>query len=195
MLVTMRSLALITCLAFAAFGHSAVIWNETIQGDLSGDRFNPNNLAISDGTNTLIGSTGFYDRDYFRFSLTPNQSITNIFVRDYVSLDDISFIAVQEGTIITEDPDNANVANLLGWSFFGTPEIGVDILPLMGSNWGSIGFTPPLTGSDYTFWLQQTGDATDYVLDFVVVPEPSTLIATGGLVGLFLKRRKAKSTA
>lgn len=191
--MTFKALCLMGLLGLAACSQAVVMWNETFQGDLSGDRLLPSQLQVSPGSNELIGTTGLSDRDYFHFSLAPGQALTGIIVRDYVSLDDISFLAVQEGTIITEDPLNANVGNLLGWSFFGTPEIGVDILPLMGSNWGSIGFVPPLTGTDYTFWLQQIGDPTSYVLDFQVVPEPSTVIVFAGLVGMVLRRKSRSS--
>lgn len=188
-----RTLSLLTLATAAAFGQSVVLWNENTQGDLSGDRLNPDTLFLTDGSNELIGTTGFSDRDYFHFSLAPGKAITGIYVRSYVSDDDVSFLAVQEGTIITEDPLNANVANLLGWSFFGSTDIGNDILPNMGSNWGSIGFTPPLTGPNYTFWLQQTGDATAYTLDFQVVPEPTTMVATTALFGLLLRKRKRRA--
>lgn len=186
----MKLLCMLSIAFVAVTGQAAVIWDESIQGDLSGDRLLPNNLIISPGSNTLIGTTGNYDRDYFHFSLAPGQALTNIFLRDYVSQDDISFLGVQAGTFITEDPTNANVANLLGWTFFGTPEIGTDLLPHMGANFGSIGFVPPLTGSDYTFWLQQTGDPTAYTLDFQVVPEPTSMLALSGLFGLLISRRK-----
>jgi hypothetical protein len=124
--------------------------------------------------------------------LAPGKALTGIFVRNYVSQDDAAFIAVQEGTFITEDPQAANVANLLGWTLFGPSEIGTDILPAMGANWGSIGFTPPLTGSNYAFWLQQTGDATDYTLSFQVVPEPASVVALGGMAALALRRRRSR---
>lgn len=187
-----RYAALMLGLAVTSIGHAAIMWDESIHGDLTDDRFNPNHLSVSLGSNELIGHTGFHDRDYFRITLAPGQMLTSIILTGYVSIDDISFLAVQEGTFLTEDPLNANVANLLGWTFFGTPEIGVDLLPLMGSNYGSIGFTPPLSGTNYTFWLQQTGDPTDYALDFRVdaVPEPSTLAAAGVfLLGLARRRR------
>ncbi|MEQ1935503.1 MAG: PEP-CTERM sorting domain-containing protein, partial [Fimbriimonadaceae bacterium] len=177
-----------------SFGNTVVMWDENVQGDLSGNHLLPNNVSVSVGSNNLIGSTGNSDRDYFHFSLAPGQALTGIILRNYVSMDDISFLAVQEGTFFTEDPNNAHLENLLGWTFFGTPEIGSDLLPVMGSNFGSIGFTPPLTGSDYTFWLQQTGDPTDYHLDFQVVPEPTTLAALTGMAGLLLRRRKAKTS-
>lgn len=184
--------ALLALATIPAFGHSYVMWDENLQGDLSGDHLNPNTLQIFSGSNTLIGSTGNYDRDYFHISLQPGQALTGIFLRDYVSDDDISFLGVQEGTVITEDPNNPNVGNLLGWTFFGTPEIGTDLLPGMGTNWGSIGFTPPLNGSDYTFWLQQTGDPTTYEMEFVVVPEPSTMAVMAGIAGLAALRRRIR---
>ncbi len=193
--VTIKTLALGGLIAVAACGQSAVIWNEAINGDLSDDRLLPNSLGVGVGSNELIGTTGPGDRDYFHFSLSAGQSLTGIIVRGYVSEDPASFLAVQEGTIITEDPLNANVANLLGWCLWGTPEIGMDILPIMGSNWGSIGFVPPLTGTEYTFWLQQTGDPTSYVLDFQVVPEPTSMVALTGLLGLMIKRRRLKTKA
>lgn len=177
----------------AVSAHSAVIWDESIDGDLTGDRFSPQDLTLSVGSNTIIGTTGFSDRDYFHFWNPLGNMITSVILRSYVSVDDVSFLAVQEGGFITEDPLNADVGNLLGWTFFGTPEVGLDLLPMMGSNWGSIGFTPPLTGPEYSWWLQQTGDETAYVLEFNVVPEPSTLLVTAGLaLGL---RRRAKRRA
>jgi hypothetical protein len=48
-----------------------------------------------------------------------------------------------------------------------------------------MGFTPPLTGSTYTWWIQQTGASlVTYQLDFVVTPEPATIgiMVTGALM-------------
>jgi hypothetical protein len=41
-------------------------------------------------------------------------------------------------------------------------------LPEIGDGAGAQGFNPPLTGSTYTFWLQQTEENSTYQLDFVV---------------------------
>lgn len=186
-------MALVFLAVQAVAAHSAVIWDESIDGDLTGDRFNPQDLTLSVGSNTIIGTTGFSDRDYFHFWNPLGNMITSVILRSYVSVDDVSFLAVQEGGFITEDPLNANVGNLLGWTFFGTPEVGLDLLPMMGSNWGSIRFTPPLTGPEYSWWLQQTGDETAYVLEFNVVPEPSTLLVTAGLALGLRRRRKSRA--
>lgn len=188
--IGVKSFTLAALLMGPTLACSAVIWDEAIHGDLSNNHLAPDTLTVGIGSNLLIGSTGNYDRDYFHFSLQPGMALTAIILVDYVSEDHYAFIAIQEGTFITEDPENPDVGNLLGWTLFGPHLIGQDLLAPMGQGYGAIGFTPPLTGSDYAFWLQQTGDPTDYVLDFQIVPEPSTWIALLSLAGLtFLRRR------
>ncbi len=185
-----RTFLLAGTLAIAQAGYAG-IWNEDVQGDLSGNHLAPDSVSIGAGTHRLIGHTGNYDRDYIHVRLAERSALTRIWVTDYVSVDDISFIGVMEGTVFGEDPANVNVANLLGYCLFGTFDIGTDILPKIGQGFGTIGFTPPLGGRDYTFWIQQTGDPTDYTLDFVVVPEPATLVALGaGSAALMLRRRR-----
>lgn len=180
---------LVVCVA-APGASAAVIWDESLDGDLSGNRLIPTTLSVGVGSNEIIGTTVHDDRDYFRFSLSPGQALTQIIVRNYVGVDEFSFLAVQAGTVITEDPIAPDVSHLLGWSLWGTADIGNDILARMGTGQGAIGFVPPLTGSDYAFWLQQTGDETAYRLDFVVVPEPATLAALALGAGIFAGRRR-----
>lgn len=191
-----KLVAPLALLSLSALGSANLLWNEGINGDLTDNRLSPNSFTLANGANTIIGTTGPGDRDYFHFSLAPGQSLTAIYLRGYVSQDDAAFLAVQEGTFITEDPEAANVANLLGWKLFGSGDLGTDILPAMGTNWGSIGFTPPLTGSNYSFWLQQTGDATAYTLEFQAqaVPEPATIAVVGGFLALAARRRRAKQS-
>lgn len=183
------SAVLVACLA-APGARAAVVWNESIDGDLSGNRLIPTTLAMGTGSNEIVGTTVHDDRDYFRFSLSPGQALTQIVVRGYEGVDEFSFLAVQAGTVITEDPIAPDVGNLLGWSLWGTADIGNDILARMGTGQGAIGFVPPLTGSNYAFWLQQTGDETSYRLDFVVVPEPATLAVLAAGVGCVARRRR-----
>jgi hypothetical protein len=63
----------------------------------------------------------------------------------------------------------------------------------MGAGSGAIGFTPPLTGSDYTFWIQQfNAQPFGYSFNFVVAPEPDTgVLLSAGMLGLlgFARRR------
>jgi hypothetical protein len=82
----------------------------------------------------------------------------------------------------------------VGWAHFGPRNgdgIGENILPHLGQGQGAIGFTGPLIGPSYLFWIQQTGFLTNYQLGFVVapVPEPATLtLAATGLLLVALRR-------
>ena len=70
-------------------------------------------------------------------------------------------------------------------------EVGTDLLTLMGME--GMGFSPPLTGSIYTFWVQQTDDFTEYALEFTVEPIPSPGAGAAGLLGaagLVARRRR-----
>ena len=91
----------------------------------------------------------------------------------YESVNERSFIAVQEGTVFTEptNPADIDVANLLGYALFGDATVGGDNLQLIGAGEGAQGFTGPLPAGDYTFWIQETADViTAYSWHFVTVP-------------------------
>jgi hypothetical protein len=126
--------------------------------------------------------------------------LSQINLISWAGADQIGFIAVQAGSTFTEPPTGTNVANLLGYSHMGpgAGNLGLDILPSMGQGAGAIGFTPPLTGSDYTFWINQTGsNPVTYRLDFVTspVPEPVGLLVLGLGVAVGLRRSRKVSAA
>jgi hypothetical protein len=190
---------------------SAANYDESTDGDLSGDRQNPTLLAISAGANSLTANTGIiegdeiaYDQEYFRIDLPAGHQLSAIRMAEYESDDGTAFIGVQNGTIFTFDPPDAraNIGSLLGYSHFGPNEghnPGDDILPAMGAAQGAIGFTPPLPGPSYTFWIQQTGTPTDYRLDFIVtaIPEPGSTLLVVAAVGFaaLLRRRSSPRQA
>ena len=186
----------LTALAFVAIAsaaHAGVIWDEGVDGDLSGDRLVPTDLTFAVETNTLIATSVQGDREYVHFHLPTGSVLSQLWLTTWTGNDQIAFIAVQEGSVFTEPPTNTDVSKLLGYTHFGpgAGNLGQDILPAMGQGPGSIGFVPPLTGSDYTFWIQQTGaNAVTYSLDFVVTPEPVSLLAFAGFAALAARRRR-----
>jgi hypothetical protein len=179
----------------AANASAVVTWDETIDGPLSNDRLAPTAVDLVPGINSMLGTTVSGDREYVTMSIPSGQKLSQIILESYVGIDGTAFIGVQSGTTFTEPPTGTNVANLLGYAHFG-PGVGndgLDILPEIGAGGGAIGFAPPLIGSDYTFWIQQTGaNATTYRLDFVVVPEPGSalLLSVGGLAMLLAAARR-----
>jgi hypothetical protein len=182
---------------------AVVVWNEAVDGDISTDRNNPSSAALARGSNTLTATSvgpptsNPADREYITFSLPTNGRLSALYVQAYAGLDGTAFIGVQSGTTFTEPPTGTDPANLLGYSHFGpaVQPVGSNILSDMGQGFGSQGFTPPLTGSNYTFWIQQTGaNSATYTLDFFVSPEPAAIamFGIGGVIVLLAKRRCAR---
>ncbi len=181
-------------LSLPGISAAGVVWNESVNGDLSDDRLNPTSLTLHAGSNLLTATTGGEDREYVHFNLPAGTSMTAIIHVSWAGTgDNLAFIGVQDGTTFTEPPVGTTVSNLLGYAHFGPDEgtVGTDILPLIGMGFASMGFSPPLTGSDYTFWIQQLGNEATYTLDFQLVPQPGAM-ALVGLAGCVLAIRRRR---
>jgi hypothetical protein len=170
-----------------------LLWNEPLQGDLSDDRFHPNQFFVTMGSNELIGfmsggdGASVIDRDYFTLTVPQGMALAQINLLEYFSVDVVSFMGLQPGTFFPNDPETVQAGDLLGWTHFGPPEVGSDLLAIMASHGNT--FTPPLPSGKYTFWCQQIDDPTDYLVDFVVVPAPGTGILAGVMLAANLRRR------
>jgi hypothetical protein len=185
--------------------HGDTIYNESVSGDLSNNGSTPTLLTISLGSNDLFGTTGkttVVDRDYFTFTVPQGLELTAITVlpgtQTLGPLGD-SFIGIESGPEVTVSTAAIDATGLLGWFHYDTGDIGVNILPLMGtSGLGSTGFTTPLPAGTYSFWVQEGNVGTvPYGLEFTVAtPEPAswTMLLTGmaALVGK-TARRAARS--
>lgn len=189
---------LVLCFALSASSAvGGVAWDESIDGDFSGDRNAPTPVAVANGSNLLIGSTVVGDLDYLTFTVPAGSELSQLVLEEYSSTDGVAFIAIQAGNVFTEPNVGADPANLLGWSHFGefAGHLGNDILPEMGSAPGAQGFVPPLPAGDYSLWIQQTSSAlTGYTFDLVVqpVPEPASIALAGAAalaLGLLARRR------
>lgn len=184
----------------ATSSQAAVIWNETVNGDLSGNRLAPTVVNLGVGSNDLFATSSGVDGgdlEYLTFEVPAGHLLSGIFLRAYASEDGTAFFGLQTGTTFTEPPTGTDPGNLLGWAHFGFDPgrvgVGQDLLPVAGAQASAIGFTPPLPEGDYAVWLQQISNLTSYQLDFVVtpVPEPAAAPLAAGalLLGAMAVRR------
>lgn len=177
----------------STMAQAQIVWDEGSNGDLSGDRLNPTNINLAMGVNGLIVTTVSGDLDYFHVHLGQGMQVDQLNLVSWSGIDQRGFMALQEGSVFTEPPVGTDVSKLLGYSHIGpgAGNLGMDLLPFLAAGPGSMGFTPPLKGSDYSFWLNQTGgNAVTYRMDFVVTPEPCSILALTGIVMAVARRRK-----
>lgn len=191
------ALAGLVAAAFAQSAAAVTIWDEGTDGDLSTDPAAPTSVTVAIGTNTVIGSTVGSDqgpdRDVFTFTVPDGSALTQLLLTSFVSDDDLAFLALQAGPVIT-DPGSAD--DLLGWLHPSAAFVGTDILDDIGQGAGAIGFTGPLGPGTYTLLMQQ-GDPQpvaygfDLIIDPIAVPEPPmSALFVLGLVALAVARRR-----
>ncbi len=191
-------------LAMAAAAQAGGVgWDESVNGDLSGDGLSPTFVNLLAGDTTVRGVTGRaefgspVDRDYFTVVVPAGFELSALIVLPgTVPLVNVGFIAVMNGNTFTVPPDTQSAAGLLGFALYSENDIGNDILPAMAiPALGSSGFTPPLPAGNYAFWVQETGvGVAPYGFSFAVtaVPEPATalsMLAGLALLAGALKRR------
>ena len=187
--------------AFTTAASADLMWDEAIDGDLSGDYLNPTQLFTKGVNNHVIFTTigagengGDQDREYFTFTVAEGYELASIVLDGFVTSPEtnLGFIGIAAGSAFPTPPTAPDVTSLLGYYLPGVSDIGGDILQAMGQGGGSQGFSGPLGAGSYTFWAQETGPSTDeWDLNFVVtaVPAPGAL-ALLGLGGLAARRRR-----
>jgi hypothetical protein len=150
---------------------SADNYNESIDGDLSGNRLAPTSINLDPGSNTVTATSVAGDLEYYTVTVPGGFELSAIPLVSYVSLDALAFVGLQSGTTFTEPPTGTDVSQLLGWTHFGPGNgtVGTDVLDNIGAGTGAIGFTGPLGAGNYVFWTQQTGvNSTTYALDLQI---------------------------
>ena len=180
-----RILIAITLTTTAAFSQTTILWNESVNGELSQDYSTATSLGILNiGTNVIIGETenepvsgGWLSySDYFTFIVPNGYDVTGL----YIQIDKPNVWAWI---------GDAGFSSTLAFS--GGPSTG-DLLSQMGlDNISSGTFGMYLSNSD----AEPYTSIAHYELDFVVeaVPEPGTfgLLLLGA--GVFTLRHCRKS--
>ena len=192
--------ALCCSVVFAIASHSvaAVVWDESVNGDVSNDPTAPTQMNLSVGTNSFVASMPGDDLDFFTIHVPTGSVLSGLYNPVYDSLDQVSFMAIGPGTSMPAAVLSYDPTGLLGYTHFGpgvydpSENLLVDMsLPAFPLN----GFSRPLPAGAYTMWLQQESSVDEnYQLDFVVdaVPEPASgaLLLVGCVAGSAWRRNR-----
>jgi len=183
----------------AAAAEAGTSWDETVNGDLSNDGLAPTPLAVSAGSNLILGnaggpSGGDIDRDYFRFTVPAGSTWTGLTLLSNTAVaGGFSFVAIQVGPQLTVSPTGAGASDLLGFAHYDNGQIGTNLLPVIVS-----GFSGALPSGIYSMWVQDTGGLAQYGFDVVLTSAPpaanvplpaAALWLLAGLFGLTSLRR------
>ena len=170
-----------------------------LNAPLSVDNNNPTNLgSLAHGSNVVKGLTeqakSVGNVDVFTFTVEPGFQLSGLFVDQYEYLVEPSanernaFLAINDAATfpynafdldINANPD-FDESQFLGGTIFGLNDLpsagGGDILQRAGQITGRR-FTGPLPAGTYTVYIQQTGPANKYSLDFQVTETFAQTIA------------------
>ena len=182
----------------------ASVFDDSVNGNASNNGAAPTAVDFSLGSNTIAGTVSNNaavdnNRNFYTFTIDEGQELAAINVLD-VSVTDAAgapstnpgFFALVEGS--TAETPASGFDNLGGALFSPTLDFGTDLLSLIsaGGISGGSGFEEIGPG-EYTFVIQQTGtEISNFLVDFVVVPEP-TSAALISLTGLALLRRRQQA--
>ncbi len=175
----------------------AATYAETINGELSNDFVDPTPVAMDLGSNLLTGGLagGEIDIDLFRFSVPVGHQLAAIRILGFTGGGGGSFLGIQPGVELSSSPvPSASFPDAIGYAIISAGDAAVDrdVLPTITSG-------PPFNGvaalpaGNYVGWLNETGLASTYQIEFVIaaVPEPAVPASLAlGLLGSLARRRR-----
>jgi hypothetical protein len=196
----LKLLAAAWAMVASTSGHAVVAYNEAVSGDLSSVGTSPTFVALVAGANQVLGTTGNpgtgTDRDYFTVTVPAGSLLTALTVLSGTSPLGLAFLGVQGGSQVTVSPTGGSPAGLLGWTHYAAADVGVNVLPRVGTGPGATGFTGALPAGSYAFWVQDFNPgASTYNLELTVaaVPETSTAVSLLAGLGLFVAWRQRRA--
>lgn len=182
-------------LAVTSATHAMVVFDELASGDLSNNPGQPTLLAVDLGSNFLSATASSRDRDYFTLRLPPGAALASLLLRTSNGVE-ATFLGLQAGNSFTEPPELANLSRTLGYTTFFATDVDTDLLGRLADAPEAIGFSGPLVGRDFTFWVDQKNTSpASYGLEFVIVqiPSPGPWAVALSCLGVTLgSRRRAR---
>ena len=176
---TLQQFCLLLTAACSSPALAAIVYDESVDGELSGVLASATPIATSVGSNHVSGVVGGatfnspVGRDIFTLEVQSGQQLAAVILQTYDSAEDQSFFAVEAGTALTSV---TSAASLLGSALIGDEtgaEQGDDVLDDLGNAFfGGAGFSSSLGPGSYTFWFQDTSlPDVNYTFDFQIERE------------------------
>ncbi|MDF1870444.1 MAG: hypothetical protein P1U30_08650 [Phycisphaerales bacterium] len=172
---------------------AATVYNESIDGDLSGDRFNPTFIDFGLGQNTVINETVDAeipggDIDYFTFTVGAGQWVDSIIIADTFNpnggLDMGVFVGLAFDDFFDFNIDDFTGDGLEGFLITDFTNVGFESIETLSGGLATLG------EGDYTLWIQQGNvDITRVTTHINIVPAPSSLAVLGAM-GMMARRRR-----
>ncbi|MEM1109817.1 MAG: PEP-CTERM sorting domain-containing protein [Planctomycetota bacterium] len=177
-------------------------FDDSVNGFASSDGSAPTELDFSLGSNTVAGTVSVDPlvdnvRNFYTFTIEEGETLAAINLLEVIveadpgenANGDPGFFALIEGstgTVPETGFDN------LGGALFSPSTVGTNLLDAIsdGGISGGTGFESIGPG-EFTFVIQQTGpEVSNFLIDFEVVPEPSTAALAG--LGLLAMLRRCR---
>ncbi|MEN1678629.1 MAG: PEP-CTERM sorting domain-containing protein [Planctomycetota bacterium] len=190
---------------------AGIVWDEAVDGELSGDGATPTLLIVAEGENVWRGEVGVldppgtgqpFDTDLVTFTVPDGLFLTSLRLNQYdeqASVANGSFLAIAAGDSVSIGFGSVHLANALVDSLgevLDDLELGSAFPPPAAI---STGLTAPLPPGDYVVWMSEVdGPVTYELVATLAVPEPTAL---GGIAfaliaaalrsqGMFVNRRR-----
>jgi hypothetical protein len=176
---------LVTCfllLGLTASANAAVVWDESVNGNLSTNPAAPTPITFAVGSNIINGSCGNVSaqvRDFITFTIPASHTLTAVNLLAYAP-ENTGFAAVNSGTT-SMIPSNTTIGFFMAGIHVDQILVGTDLFDAMrdASLTNDALTDSQLDPGDYCFVIQQTSPLiVTYSLEFVlqgpVATEPST---------------------
>jgi hypothetical protein len=175
-------LAILTLAAIVTPVHAGVVWDETVNGELSHLPSTPTVLPFVAGSNVLNGTVGNVSgkaRDYIKFTIPDGQLLTSMNLLVYTP-DDIGFAAINTGVHSYFPTFDTDIFFLSGIHLLSS-DVGTDLMERFvdrSVTADALG-VPELIPNTYCMVIQQTAALlTTYSIEFIlsgpVAVQPST---------------------
>jgi hypothetical protein len=183
---SMKTLAIVMLLAAIAVPASAaVVWNESINGDLSSSEAAPTAISFGVGSNQILGTVSGspLDRDYITFTIGAGQTLSHLNLIAF-SPDNLAFSAFNSGST-SFIPSGATNGLFLSGIHMSAADAGQDLMPFYDTRNVTTNSLPgPSLGpGTYCWMIQQTSPILQsYTVEFVIDGALRTDPQTWGMI-------------